>query len=341
MSPADLSEQLEEMERKLAFAEACADPLDFDTFSARVSALLFKWGQADAVAMLIPAESAGMEPLLYLAGRQPILPAAEQSVRENCAQLLAGLDFGHHDPAAFRLQRGPELTPLHEAVRDADMYPYFTQPLEVEGETVGVLCLFGFTDWILARRTQRLLRGLLPSLARAIRAAGAIEVLRAGAVHDELTGAYNRRGLKDALSRECCRAERGRRDLAAVLLDVDYFKQINDTRGHAEGDRVLAEIGRLLHDDLRRIDIVARLGGDEFLLLLPEVDTHQATAVAARLAQRLAEITVEGMGAVSVSVGVATYRAGRGESPEALLRRADEALYEVKRSGRGRVSAAR
>ena len=331
------AEELEEMQRKLAFAEACGDPLDFDGIMSRISGLLFKWGQADTVSLILPPESPDQEPVLYLCGRHAVLAQAEESIRAECAGLLGAMDFADVSAEALRLHRGPELTPLHDPLRDGPMYNFWSQALEVDGQTVGILALFGFTDWVLAPRLRRLLGGVAPIIARGVRNAASVEHLRACAIFDDLTGLLNRRGFNDAMGREIARAERCRRDLSVLLLDLDEFKQVNDVHGHAEGDRVLGELGALMREELRTTDAVARLGGDEFVIVLPEVGPQMASVVGERLRRAAAGIAYGGGKAASLSVGVASFRAGEGDDTASLMRRADDALYAAKRRGRGRV----
>ena len=155
---------------------------------------------------------------------------------------------------------------------------------------------------------------------------------------DALTGLLNRRALDAELARECSRAERHVRPLALVLLDVDNFKRINDTRSHAVGDAVLVAIARQLQQARRKSDIVARLGGEELVMALPETSLDQGFEVCAQLRAALADVDWSAVGVdapVTVSIGLATARPN--ESPHALLARADALMYRAKAEGRDRV----
>jgi diguanylate cyclase (GGDEF)-like protein/PAS domain S-box-containing protein len=172
----------------------------------------------------------------------------------------------------------------------------------------------------------------------------AAEELQHLADHDALSGVYNRRRFEQELERELAHAAtRGGRG-AVLLLDVDRFKSINDTLGHATGDAVISELGRTLSERLRTTDVVARLGGDEFAVLLRRVDAADANEVAYSLrelaSERLSELPQAGLGAVTLSVGVAIFGDG-GEipTPDELLNQADHAMYDAKRAGGNRVSA--
>jgi diguanylate cyclase (GGDEF)-like protein/PAS domain S-box-containing protein len=161
---------------------------------------------------------------------------------------------------------------------------------------------------------------------------------------DPLTGLFNRRRFEHELRRQLSHAKRHGRPGALLVIDIDRFKEINDSLGHAAGDQALCEVGQALSDTLRTSDVlarnsdavVARLGGDEFVVLLPEVDEAGAQAVAERLARTVgsSSLSVEGQQVtLRISVGVALYdESGKPEEKE-LLAAADRAMYEVKASG--------
>jgi two-component system, cell cycle response regulator len=158
------------------------------------------------------------------------------------------------------------------------------------------------------------------------------------AVKDELTGLFNYRHFQAQLKSEVQRVARYERPLALIILDVDHFKEINDTLGHAVGDQVLAGIANVLRESVRATDSVYRYGGEEFAMLLPETPGEPALGVAerARLAVEKADLA-QGR-RVTISAGMAEYRSP--ERGEELLRRADAALYVAKRTGRNRVAMA-
>ncbi|MBE2320751.1 GGDEF domain-containing protein [Solirubrobacter sp. CPCC 204708] len=157
-----------------------------------------------------------------------------------------------------------------------------------------------------------------------------VEQLRAEARKDPLTGLLNRRGLDERLEIELQRARRERRPLAAVALDIDRFKDINDEHGHETGDRVLVRVADTLRGESRASDLVARLGGDEFLAVLPAADPATARAYADRVRGALREDARTPPVAVSAGVAVT---AGPS-SADALAEAADAALYDAKRAGR-------
>jgi diguanylate cyclase (GGDEF)-like protein len=158
---------------------------------------------------------------------------------------------------------------------------------------------------------------------------------------DSLTGLANARVFSEALPRLTSHARRTRTPIAVIVLDVDLFKRVNDSFGHAAGDRVLREVGGVLGSGRRREDLVARTGGEEFAVVLPGVDRAGAERVADRIRRAVAAagVTVGGTPVhVTISAGVAEL--DPAESDESFVARADAALYESKRAGRDRVSAA-
>ena len=165
-----------------------------------------------------------------------------------------------------------------------------------------------------------------------------LAVWRRRAVLDELTGLRNRASLSDSARRMVVFDEQlTEPQMAALMVDIDFFKTINDTRGHLTGDRVLQHVAHAITDSVRPSDLIFRYGGEEFLVLLAHVDLEAACAAAERIRARVG-VPIEGV-LVSVSVGVATREVG--EEHESLLGRADRALYRAKSLGRDRVEVAR
>jgi two-component system cell cycle response regulator len=160
------------------------------------------------------------------------------------------------------------------------------------------------------------------------------------AVTDELTGLYNRRYFDRHLSLMLEKAREQERDMAVMLIDMDFFKAVNDTHGHDMGDAVLREFSLRLRRNIRGVDLACRFGGEEFVVLMPDTDYRHAQNVAERVRMAVAERGFEtGLGrplSVTVSVGVALNE-DADDTPEMLLKRADLALYRAKREGRNRV----
>jgi diguanylate cyclase (GGDEF)-like protein len=160
---------------------------------------------------------------------------------------------------------------------------------------------------------------------------------------DALTGLYNRRYFLECLEQELQRAQRYGLPLCLLMLDLDHFKQINDTHGHLMGDRVLATAGIILREALRTTDILGRYGGEEFCVALPHTPLDQAHGVAERLRQSFTPerfALADGLALeVTCSLGLCAFAPGMPDL-EALLQRADQALYSAKAMGRNCVVVA-
>ncbi len=163
------------------------------------------------------------------------------------------------------------------------------------------------------------------------------------AITDALTGLYNRRYMESHLSALVEQAAARGKPLTALVLDIDYFKSVNDTHGHDAGDDVLREFAKRVRKSIRGIDLACRFGGEEFVIIMPETDMAVATIVAERLRRRIAsEPFAVGHGSaalqVTISIGIATLDAA-DDTAGTILKRADQALYRAKRDGRNRVVA--
>jgi diguanylate cyclase (GGDEF)-like protein len=159
---------------------------------------------------------------------------------------------------------------------------------------------------------------------------------------DMLTGLPNRALLADRLAQESARAKRGARPFAVLMFDLDGFKKVNDTWGHAAGDYVLKQVASRARECVRASDTIGRLGGDEFLALLPETSLEGAQGVAEKLrgALRAPYVVAKTTTTLGASVGIAIFPQ-HGTDADDLLRAADGALYHSKREGKNRISVAR
>ena len=161
------------------------------------------------------------------------------------------------------------------------------------------------------------------------------------AVKDALTGLYNRRYMETHMASHVKAAAEKKLPLSILILDIDHFKNVNDTYGHDGGDEILKEFAKRIEDNVRRIDLPCRMGGEEFVVIMPETDQALALSVAERIREVVAmkpfHIADQGRDAeITTSIGIGCYFDDR-DTPETILKRADLALYEAKEGGRNKV----
>jgi two-component system cell cycle response regulator len=177
---------------------------------------------------------------------------------------------------------------------------------------------------------------------RAEEAVARADVAQERAMTDALTGLLNRYGLQHILSREMSETRRYNRPLSCLMIDLDYFKSVNDQQGHAAGDVALQQVATVLTENVRGSDVVFRYGGEEFLVLLPETDLEGAISLAEKIRQATHSRSFgdgERVFSLTLSAGAATL--WDNESGNDMIARADMALYQAKEQGRNRVEAAR
>lgn len=210
-------------------------------------------------------------------------------------------------------------------------------PLVIEGKTIGILWMWGEGLHESDLQTMTLFAN---QVAAALRNARLLVTVQRLAITDELTGIFNRRHFFNLADTGFSRAKRYNEPLAAMIVDIDHFKQFNDRFGHAIGDRVLREVARLLQESLRESDILGRYGGEEFSILLPRTEMKAAINAAERLLKHVAKTPIQteaGDLHVQLSIGVAGFSKAT-PTLHALINRADQAMYKAKDAGRNRVA---
>ena len=212
-------------------------------------------------------------------------------------------------------------------------------PITYGESLVGVLNVESRSENPFSPQDVLILNTLADLLATALHNAFVFQKLQQQSITDGLTGIKTRRFFWEALSAEWKRASRSGRPFSVVLIDLDKFKEVNDTMGHFEGDLVLARVGRLLEQKSRQSNVVARYGGDEFIVLMPETGPEQAQVLAERLRQWLATDPMLAEHRITGSFGVASYPM-HGFAIEDIIRVADAGMYVSKRSGGNLVSTA-
>lgn len=212
------------------------------------------------------------------------------------------------------------------------------QSIFISGSMLATACVFGTFFIYPQMRTHIREEGKLRAMTESLSARS--ETLEQAALTDALTGMQNRRYFDDALTEYLQEFGRIGRPVGLLVLDLDHFKQVNDTHGHDVGDEVLRSVAQCLREFTRYHDVVARLGGEEFAVVAPNLDKDMLHKFADRIRKAIAGLTVTSGNVrlrVTTSVGVAVWD-GR-EGPEDFYKRGDRMLYEAKRLGRNRVCA--
>lgn len=220
-------------------------------------------------------------------------------------------------------------------------------PLIAQGGTLGMMHLApsrGSDVTRLNEPKQLLATALAQQVALGLSNLKLRDFLREDAIRDALTGLYNRRYMKESLDHEVSRALRSGSTVGLITFDLDHFKEVNDSKGHATGDRLLQALGAVVKDSVRAGDIPCRYGGDEFLVILPGISAAQAVDLAEKLREKverlMPELTDKDRKPCTLSAGVAMFPAD-AQTAEGLQLAADRALYKAKDGGRNRVASAR
>ncbi len=220
---------------------------------------------------------------------------------------------------------------------------YVCIPLAAQDEIFGLLHIAAFPPETLSDSEQRIARSISSQVELALANMRLREFLREQAIHDALTGLYNRRYLEEVLEREAYTAARMAQRIGIIMLDLDHFKNLNDSFGHDAGDAVLRAIGQFLTQQIRQGDIACRYGGEEFALFLPNAPLQVVGERAEGLRLGVQALDVQyrdtSLPKMTISLGVAALPE-HGATGLDALRAADEALYRAKRAGRNRVVVA-
>ena len=218
---------------------------------------------------------------------------------------------------------------------------HLCSPIIAHGEIIGLFIVhLDETEMKIIERKKQLASSVTDNLALALANLRLRETLRVQSIQDPLTRLYNRRFLEEALEKEVSRSRRHRRPFGVLMLDIDYFKKVNDTHGHDVGDQVLQSLGNYLAGQVRSEDIACRLGGEEFVLIVSEVSREQLVAKAEGMCAAIPDVVAlpvdDDVLRITVSIGVALFP-DDGDTAQSVLKAADEALYVAKEQGRNRV----
>ncbi|HVN55587.1 MAG TPA: diguanylate cyclase [Anaerolineaceae bacterium] len=231
---------------------------------------------------------------------------------------------------------------LRQGKQNQGFAPYLCVPMTVQGETLGVLHI-QTNEQTSIEQLEQLAVTVAVRVGLAVANLKLRETLRVQSIRDPLTGMFNRRYMEETLERELHRAARHQLPLGVIMLDIDHFKQFNDTYGHEAGDGLLRELATFLQANVRSEDVPCRYGGEEFIIILPEASLEDTCRRAEQLQEGIHHLKLQypemPLGMVTVSQGVAGFP-DHGASAGQLLRTVDAALYRAKRSGRDRVIVA-
>jgi len=216
-------------------------------------------------------------------------------------------------------------------------------PIQVQGETIGIFHLQSTSEEYLPENKRQLAYTVVEQSEMVLSNLKLREALLEQSIRDPLTQLYNRRYMEEALNQQLSRVTRQLHPLGLIMIDIDHFKNFNDTHGHAAGDALLRELGKLLQSHIRGGDAACRYGGEEFLLIMPDASLEAAQQRALLLQKEAKKLRVRDAGqsldGITLSMGVAIYPE-HGRSIDGVLRAADAALYRAKQEGRDRVVVA-
>jgi diguanylate cyclase (GGDEF)-like protein len=316
---------------------AISDALDLQTVLQRVVSLAIELVNADAGGMGLISEDGQSLDFSYFIN----LP--ETLGRENrVLQRGEGLAWHTLEEGQARLVSD---YPAHPWARPvlvaAGVHSVIAVPIIVGNQPIGSLGLFGLKPTTrFSPRDLALAESVGRQAGIAVQNARLFDEVRQMAITDALTGLHNRRYFFERASSEFERTMRYPHPLSAIMLDIDHFKHINDTYGHATGDEVLRVVARRCRDILRTVDIIGRYGGEEFAIVLPETRQHCARQVAERLRLEISQQPIpieESTLSITASLGIAAYDHNESIDLYTLLDRADQALYAAKQAGRNCV----
>jgi diguanylate cyclase (GGDEF)-like protein len=223
----------------------------------------------------------------------------------------------------------------------ATLKSYLTLPLAVEGEIIGCISINSDQPNAFDAQDLQFFSVIGYQMATTLKHFQRFSSVKKEAIYDTLTSLFNRRYFEEKLAVDAQKAFHNSSNLSIIIVDIDHFKKVNDTFGHAAGDKVLYEIASLLKNSVRRQDdTVARYGGEEFVLVLPGVRLEATSMIAERIRQAVANTPIDiGQSQIhlTISLGISNFPIHRAKSKEELVKMADLALYEAKRGGRNRV----
>jgi diguanylate cyclase (GGDEF)-like protein len=279
--------------------------------------------------------------LLYLYQEESCPPSFTKSVVENMFKVPSILGEESIDVNRVTLQvEKRKLKPNQVMDPRASLKSFFALPLAGEGEIIGCISLNSDQPNAFDAQDLQFFSVIGYQMTAALKHFERFSSIKDMAIYDTLTNVHNRRYFDERIGAETKKSFLSGTPLSLVMVDIDYFKNVNDTYGHTEGDKVLYKIASLLKNSVRKDDTVARYGGEEFVLILPGAKLEVTSMIAERI-RRLVETTLFEVGQtqihLTISLGISNLPSHRAKSEEELIKMADHALYNAKRGGRNRV----
>jgi diguanylate cyclase (GGDEF)-like protein len=282
-------------------------------------------------------------PILHLFQEESCPPSFTQEVVKNMVRVFSALGEKPTEIERIPLQVEKRKLRPNQMMMDpqATLKSYLTLPLAVEGEIIGCISINSDQPNAFDAQDLQFFSVIGYQMATTLKHFQRFSSVKKEAIYDTLTSLFNRRYFEEKLAIDAQKAFHGSSNLSIIMVDIDHFKKVNDTFGHAGGDKVLHEIGSLLKNSVRRQDdTVARYGGEEFVLVLPGAPLEATSTIAERIRQTVANTPIDiGQSKIhlTISLGISNFPIHRAKSKEELVKMADLALYEAKRGGRNRV----
>jgi diguanylate cyclase (GGDEF)-like protein len=299
--------------------------------------------KAEALSILLLDEE---KKELVFSASETLRGGTVEGLRLKLGQGIAGWVASTKEPLFVEdVKKDPRFFKEVDKISNFESKSIICAPLISKNKLLGVVEIINKADGTsFTEKDFQLVLTLADHAAIAIENATLYRQVELAAITDDLTKLYNSRYLHRFLIQELQRSKREGFKTSILLLDLDNFKQVNDTYGHLVGSQTLVEVGQIMKSKVREKDVVGRFGGDEFIIILPETESEQAVAIAERIRQAIEDLKVlrdfdVDISALSVSIGVATYP-DHGLEEEELIQKADQAMYHVKQHFKNGVKLA-
>jgi diguanylate cyclase (GGDEF)-like protein len=338
---AETARQTQELNIFHDVAKALTSSLDLDSILQTIMEKMAEYFRPDTWSLLMVDEDKSE---LYFAIAVGQASEALKNVRLKVGEGIAGHVAKFGDKLIVpNVRTDKRFTKRIDDLTQMETHSIICVPLKSKLRVLGVIQLVNVEMKSFSHEEEFFLQALCDYAAIAIENARSVEKIQELTITDDCTGLYNARHLYKTLEQEVYRSSRFGYEFSVLFIDLDHFKQVNDTHGHLIGSKLLAEIGYLIKAQLRLIDFAFRYGGDEFVVLLPQTGKDSALVVAKRLRDSMrasAFCKDEGLNLnVRASMGLATFPHD-AKTPHDIIRQADEMMYMVKNSTRDKIGIA-